>query len=66
MTNSDRAFVELKTVERTRKVMLLSLDLQIKAAEENLKLLRKARQEVVEEFKQIDKELTAEINSCDE
>ena len=66
MTNSDRAFVELKTVERTRKVMLLSLDLQIKAAEENLKLLRKARQEVVGEFEKMDKELTAEINSCDE
>jgi len=66
MTNSDRAFVELKTVERTRKVVLLSHDLQIKMAEENLKLLQKARQEMVEEFARIDKELTAEINSCDE
>ena len=66
MTNSDRAFVELKAMERTRKIVLLSYDHQIKAAEENLKLLQKARQEMVGEFEKMDKELTAEINSCDE
>jgi len=53
-------------MERTRKIVLLSYDHQIKAAEENLKLLQKARQEMVGEFEKMDKELTAEINSCDE
>ena len=35
MTNSDRAFVELKAMERTRKIVLLSYDHQIMASEEN-------------------------------
>jgi len=65
MTNSDRAFVELKAMERTRKIVLLSLDLQIKMAEENLKDLRAHRLHLLAEFKQMETDLTNEINSCE-